>query len=195
MKIDYTLEEKEKVLVDWNYVKNHLFITLRPTQKAVWNGFVREEIGPLSLVPRVMLSDDGSNITSAGVVYYLLQVYGITEKEILPLAKNNGEKLYPPHFAEKQDMTTITVEGGPFLYGGAALFYPDVIKKMEEKYNGSFFVVPFSTSKLILVPVTRNPEDLLAALKKANSRPDHVKKEALGNYLLLYAKGNFSVIE
>ena len=170
---------REKIEDYVGFAKDHVYASLVPLNNFVEDYAVCTEIEGLRVVYRVGVEVDG-NTASAVVTQKLLDNWNITQEQLHDTAMRNTEQLLPPAiqvyrmlsnaidwlsldefegFTNKEGMYMLTSsKGSPAAPTDAIVcLYPGVLEKLHRQAGGDFFLIPASTSEMILIPDTKVP--------------------------------------
>lgn len=138
----------------------------------------------------------------------LIKHWGITENQLLAVAKANTARKQPVSFMKMKDMLRLLLSERHMAYisgfdddddplyvltnadkyfGAYALFYPNVQRHVADVLGSSFYVLPSSIHETILLPVTEpySPYELQDMVKTVN-RTIVDPKEVLSDAVYLY---------
>lgn len=207
--------------VDYETVKDKLVYQLvdvehnRERLKECVNTKVGGELAMIYYV--AVMQDDG--YLRAAVTYNMAEMLGATPEQIAADAKVNMEKQYPAVLNCPADMMMDIMQMGKprnlledpdmkleenmyalsntdcFL-GASSIMYEGMQEKLGNMIEGNYYVIPSSTTEVMIVPVKGGPDprEILDVIRDANERfcsPD----EFLSNRLFMYDRGEKMLAE
>lgn len=173
---------------------------------------VYEEIEDLALIP-VIVTNDQNGVGVIKLRKELLEMWGVTARDVLAEAKENAPKSMPPVFKrigdiiqEKLDLDCV-IEGDPercelfvisneyYLGGAAAAFYPGFLESVGKALKHDFFILPSSVNEMILLrDLGQDPLELLQIVQSVN-RTQVAPEEVLTDAVYYYSRsGGFRKI-
>ncbi len=157
--------------ITWETVRDKIYISLVNTERNqdMLATIPSEQMGNLSLVPRVLVSRENSGIASFIVKNEMFEQFGISRDEMFAQAKINTPVLFPPvirplknYLNDFLNMDTQTEEDSLFpmliitnengIDGAAAVLYPEMGEKISSCIGGSFVLLPSSVHEMMAVP-------------------------------------------
>ena len=158
---------------DYNYVKDHVVLRVVNSERN-FNMLLTapfkqlDGFDDLVAVGRVEIESNNEGNSSALVTEHLLDMIGMSAKEMFEYAKNNTDKQHPvviePMFkmlAEMTGMPEVMFEDGPpmyvvtnsqFMYGAGTLAYDGVFDRIKDVVKEDFYIIPSSVNELIVLP-------------------------------------------
>lgn len=196
--------EKRKVTImgNWAGIKGRLFLSVCSTEEAdAFEGILYESIGPLALVPRILLKKDNEGVEAGYFSEDTVKSLGVSPEEVLAQAKRNGEHLFPTGIMVSSPMLMVSSfrsfdDLGKCPYGGAQLFYDGNLEYFRKKIGKDYYIIPSSKHEMMLLPAEEDfePEKLLETVKMVNRNKYYVPEEdKIGDFVLLYRDGKVSV--
>lgn len=170
--IDTKSEEVKNSIIDYEKVKDNLYLRLIPGDSPVLSQTPHKMIGDLALVVNVNIDSlsDGNGRSVVMIQEPLLDLYGIDKETLFDVATENSIGNEPVKFVPMLDMLRDIALGAPIpdsdepgmpetyiatnasgFQGAAVLGYPDFFEKAEEVVGGSFYVIPSSVHEFILI--------------------------------------------
>lgn len=139
----------------------------------------------LALTFRWVARTDSVGISTALITNRELALWKITLHELLLLAKENTQRLFPPLIINMDDFLAKSVNKdigratGKMMYimtneqqvnGAVVLVYDGVLQQFADELREDLYILPSSIHELILVPASEFPETdrLLDMVKEAN---------------------------
>ena len=139
------------------------------------------EVNGLAITYHIQIAIDEGGIGSAMVTDKLLESFGISEEQLHDMALENSERILPAKIdslekvmnqmlgmeespAEElsfddalsnlsdEDKAMMCLTNSRKVNGAAVIFYPDVMKKIGDRFQINFFILPSSTHEVLLVP-------------------------------------------
>ena len=90
----YVSSRKIKTEYIWKEIKDRLFLSICPAKEAAAvKGLLYEEIGPIALVPRVLLKRDNEETQSGSLARDAARELKVTPEEIISQAKKKRRKI------------------------------------------------------------------------------------------------------
>lgn len=155
---------------DWQQAKEKLRICVEPVSNV--DDVVKRNFLDLQMVVRIIVAENEDGLQSAKVTQTLLNSWGISEDELFIKAAENTEKeirignMLDTLFGNRvqvsidefepntnNDDTTMFVFTNKIGINGAGGFAcKDVLKKLADKFNSGFYILPSSIHKLLVIP-------------------------------------------
>lgn len=99
-----------------------------------------------------------------------------------------GDNLLNAVSAPAEDLSMLVITNSDKFFGAAALFYPEVEKRIAEITGGSYYVLPSSVHEMIILPDNgRLEERELAQMVRTINAAEVHPEEQLGNKVLFYS--------
>ena len=156
---------------------------------------VFEEHEDLALVPMIFTNDKSHGPGHIKVRKDFLELWNVTEEEVMREAMENSPKLLPLTFRQLNDtgdhdpgeVCELFVISNAYFAGGAAVaFYPRVLECIGSALGRDLFVLPSSINEMIVVTDTgQDPENLLSIVREVNRTqvaPEEVLSDAVYYY-------------
>ena len=156
---------------------------------------VFEEHEDLALVPMIFTNDKSHGPGHIKVRKDFLELWNVTEEEVMREAMENSPKLLPLTFRQLNDtgdhdpgeVCELFVISNAYFAGGAAVaFYPRVLECIGSALGRDLFVLPSSINEMIVVTDTgQDPENLLSIVREVNRTqvaPEKVLSDAVYYY-------------
>lgn len=184
--------------LDYESVKDYIepaLINTKANQKAL-SQMPHEKMEDLSIIYKVVFPSAGENgRASLKITNEMAELWGVQSQELHETALANGVRRHP---AVLQDMDTIIREiyfhdeaaenllnqaetihyGEMFVLsnadrmdGAAVLTYPDLLKRVDEKFDGGFYILPSSIHECLVVPKRQgiSPKKLGETVREVNA--------------------------
>lgn len=147
------------------YIMTHLYYRLVSRE---WNAELLEEIPhssylDLAVIYYWVVYEDGEQLGSIQMNYAQMEHLDLSEEELLRLAMENTPRLFPVVVKRMEEIVgeqmlrnmefpvrVLSNEKG--INGSACLMYPGILEELEEKMQGSFYVLPSSIHEMIVIP-------------------------------------------
>lgn len=139
--------------------QDRLAVRMFATEK-VENTIHREVIDGISIVPYIVLDNTKRGLTSARVTEDMVNMWDVTEEQVLDEALSNSEEIFPPKMfnmaetfgdtASAVNMQVITTQSGN--NGAISILYDGVLDDMRETMGGDFYLLPSSVNEFITIP-------------------------------------------
>ncbi len=162
----------EELFRDWNWVKPNLIYSVVNTERneQLLETAVHEDFLDLSLICKVYLGDDADQTATITVHKVHVELWGVSEEEVLQAAKENTPRLLPAQLQNMNDIIKeimpddfkeeippaphmmLVLSNNKRLHGATALLYPDMLKNIYESV-GTFALLPSSLHEVIIVPL------------------------------------------
>ena len=155
----------EKLDFSAEYIKEHLYYRLVNKSR---NEELLQEVPhclylDLAVVYFWVVYEDGKQLGSIMMNYSQMERISLTEEELLELAVVNTPRMFPAVIkgmdevvkelmTGKVDFPMFVLSNEIGINGASCLMYPDVAEKIEEKLQGSFYVLPSSVHEVIAIP-------------------------------------------
>lgn len=156
---------------NWNSSKEKLRICVEPVSNA--DDVVKRNFLDLQMVVRIIVAENEGGLQSAKVTQALLNSWGISEDELFIKATENTEKeicignMLDTLFGNKvqvsidefepntnNDDTIMFVFTNKIGINGAGGFAcKTVLKKLADKFNSGFYILPSSIHELLVIPM------------------------------------------
>lgn len=123
-----------------------------------------------------------------------MERWNASVKELMKLAQENTPRLFPGRLTPMLDMLGELMDAGEEVpadadvplavltnarrcHGAACILYPGLLKKIAEKKNGSFYIIPSSIHEVLLLdkPGAGSPGEVKMMIHEVNRQ--HVAKE------------------
>lgn len=160
----------------------------------------------LAVYCRIILAKNEDGIASAIVKRSMLQYWGVSEKELWEIAKNNFRKEefiirhideeigYPKQYLDKfvnlhgQKDETYVVTNEYRNHGAAGMLRIDLLKTFADQVKEDLYILPSSLHEVILLPDRgdKTPEFLRSLVKKNNR--DYASDEELSENIYYYRR-------
>lgn len=138
-----------------------------------------------------------------------LELWGVTEKELLACAMQNTPRLYPcevipmenvledllrelpenmrQEILQRMSMKILT--NANKTYGACSVLYPGVLEQMAEQMNGDLYLIPSSVHEMLVLPKEqeRSEEELREMITEVNGT-EISPEEVLSNHLYIYSR-------
>lgn len=147
------------------YIKEHLYYRLVNKDR---NEELLQEVPhclylDLAVVYYWVVYEDGKQLGSIMMTYGQMERISLTEEELLESAIVNTPRLFPAIIKgmdevvgklmpKKVEFPMLVLSNEIGINGASCLMYPDVAEKVEEKLQGSFYVLPSSVHEVIAIP-------------------------------------------
>jgi len=177
-----TLDLDVSKLLDYDYIKDHLFVRVSNLDKnteILRSVPYREEAG-LAITYHILVGEGENNVSSTILKNELLQNWGITKERLHEDAVKSSQVLFPvrvapmkeimaenmiaegvdPEFVEMM-VNSMEQESKTQLYvvttkgsltEASALFYPSVMDELAEKVGSDLIIFPSSTHEFLVIP-------------------------------------------
>ena len=171
---DITPENLEN-LEKWDCVKDRLVLRLVSKEKnrAELINLIHEDICDLAVIAAIVVEKSKEGVKTIRITYDLAEKWGVTEEEILKIAKENTQQIFPPQLEKLIDyvtnMTDVTREellqgrkDGPEIHiltndlcinGATVILYDSFMKEVYERLGGKFIILPSSVHEVLVVPL------------------------------------------
>lgn len=155
---------------DYEQVKNHLFIRVSNAEK---NAELLEKVphelkDDLAITCHLEISNEYGSLMSTIVSNQMLEMYGISEDQLLEDAIENSMRIMPPTIRDIRDvigeysgetpakggMPVYVISNKTCLNGASAMFYPNVLEYASEKMGGDLLIAPSSIHEVIVFPAS-----------------------------------------
>lgn len=158
--------------MDWNYVKEHLFVQLIPAYQnaTILSNCPHFKAFDLALAYRIDLGvNENGQVASALVTYNLMEHWRVTKETLHEVALKSASKIRPATFMSINEvmykmtgdpsflspgmdlpMRVASVEGGQ--YGAAVIFYDNFLKQIADKLDSNLIILPSSIHECIILP-------------------------------------------
>ena len=190
---------------DYECVKENLGIIVigEENNREYLQDMIYKKIEDLALIP-IIFTNDSSGPGCIKIRKDFLDMWGITESEVLDEAIENAPNVMPPTFRnlneimgleeESDDEEGLFVISNMYYAGGASVaFYPGFLDCIGMALNRDLFILPSSVNELILVTDNgQDPQRLLEIVKEVNRTqvaPGDVLTDAV--YHFSRGKGGF----
>lgn len=142
--------------------------------------------------------------------------WNVTEEQLLDLAIDNTQRLFPEMVLNMEDMIhslseddedeeteklsepceipMVVLTNDKKSYGAVSMLYPDVLEKFSKRFGESFYIIPSSVHEVIIMnqEVVSNPEHIKNTIYEVNR--DHVAPdEVLSDNLYFYNRQDKTV--
>lgn len=185
----YMNEERKFITFNRDELLEKAILTLIPLEEAEKKNLVRKKIGSLALAIGILCNFDGvSGYTYVNMTWGMLRKSGISAQELFARAEEHSLKVFSPIYVEFDVMHVVTTAPG-HTFGAVALFYPGMLKKMQEILGGDYYILPSSRSEMILVRKESADPEFLRGLVKMVNETIVEKDRLLGNDIFLYSNG------
>ena len=189
------------VLEDYGQIRKNLGLMVLSQKKNI--EYLKEMVYEahedldLALIPIVFTNDHGRP-GHLKVRKEFLEMWNVTEEEVIREAKENSPKILPaeahqmcdPGSGEKPlDQAEMLVVTNPYCAGGAAaMFYPHVLEGIGQKLKRDYFVLPSSVNEFIVVPDEgQSPAWLHCIVNAVNETLE--QEDVLSDLLYRYDRG------
>lgn len=200
---DYQREFEVDWIQDYEQVKKHLFIRVSNADKNA--GLLKKEPhelkDDLAITCHLEVSNEYGSLMSAIVSNQMLDMYGVSEQQIIQDAIENSVRIMPPKICDIRDVISelsgesIAKEGTPIyvisnettLNGASAIFYPNVLETVSQKMGGDFLIAPSSIHEVIVLPANYDTD--LRELEETVKFINHTQvqeSDQLGDHLYKY---------
>ena len=188
MKPHDNFSEARAMITDYSRAKERLFIRLVSANNADFLENVPNKVvaGDLAIVPYILVNQDSKGLATAAVNRDLASHYGVSDEELLNEAMENAPKIMPVKIktllgvvaelaGEENSGEDSEVSNEPLVVtnssgqcGAAAIFYPEVMEQLAEKFGGKFCVIPSSIHEVLIVPDNGDHETLNNMVRSVN---------------------------
>jgi len=184
-------------LDDYEHAKKNLGLCVLGIERnrEYLTDMIYEEHEDLALVPMIF-TNDYHGPGHIKVRKDFLELWNVTEEEVMREAKENSPKLLPvtfrqlnqvPEDKEPGEECELFVISNAYFAGGAAVaFYPRVLECIGMALGRDLFVLPSSINEMIVVTDNgQDPENLLSIVKEVNRTqvaPEEVLSDAVYYY-------------
>ena len=167
------------------------------------------EIMDLSIIFKVFVNTNQLGTASITVHNSLLDLWGLTTKELYPLALANTEKLFPSQIMSMCEiLEEMGIQTSEDLYipmyvlsntnkheGANCILYKDVLKDFSNKICNDLYILPSSTHEVILLSAAFSPmgTDLVQMVREINATEVR-EDEILSNNIYFYSRKNNKII-
>lgn len=189
----------EKLDFSKEYIRNHLYYRLVSRER---NSELLQEIPHglylnLAVVYYWVVYEDGEQLGSIMMTLGQMERLGLTEDELMQLAKENTPKLFPlttkrmeevvGELIQRQvDFPVWVLSNEKGINGAACLMYPGVLEQLEEKMQGSFYVLPSSIHELIVIPGNAGLAERLCEMVYCINRTQVPEEDILSDAIYYY---------
>ena len=194
---------------NWNSSKEKLRICVEPVSNT--DDVVKRNFLDLQMVVRIIVAENGGGLQSAKVTQALMNSWGISEDELFIKATENTEKeicignMLDTLFGNRvqvsidefepntnNDDTIMFVFTNKIGINGAGGFAcKDVLKKLADKFNSGFYILPSSIHELLVIPMETDNKltrfsftEMVQEVNAKEVRPE----ERLSNHCYYYNK-------
>ena len=166
---DFRREFNVDWIQDYDQAKQHLFIRVSNAEK---NAELLEKVphelkDDLVITCHLEVSNENGSLMSAIVSNQMLDMYGVSEQQIIQDAIENSVRIMPPtirslgeivgeytdEIPNNRRMPAYVISNQTYLNGAASMFYPNVMETVGEKLGGDFLVAPSSIHEVIAFPL------------------------------------------
>lgn len=197
--VQQQLPDYKDFALDFNACKPHIFYRLvsQKRNKKLLQECPFVPFLDLAITFHVVCRHTEKGIETMNVTNRLMDYWQVGTRELMPLAEINTPRLFPVQTESLEKMLTRFLTMGevpddeeepvlsPLLiltntkgtYGASVIVYPDLMKKLAEKYNTSFYLIPSSVHEVLLMPENSEEElsDISQMVNHVNSK--HVREE------------------
>ena len=141
----------------------------------------------LALTVRLLVHESDGGISSILVTKKELEMWGVTWEEVVALAKENTNRLFPAKIMKiLNDKPIYLLTNESELNGATAICYPKVLEDLGKSLQTSFYVLPSSIHEMLLLPDDGQQDigKLRNLIKNANNTV--VREEEILSYQLYY---------
>lgn len=206
---------------DWELVKDHIYFRLVSKKKnqEILDAMVYEEFCDLMAVAAVQVSTDEKSIQTMRITKELLPHWGVTEAEVLKVAKENTENLFPGTVMDMVDVISTLLDSSEKellpseeqlprsmyvltnvnkINGASVMMYDSLLEKLYEKI-GVFVLLPSSIHEVIACPLEKETsfygyQQMVADINQACVSEEEVLSDSVyvydGSQVLLAADEN-----
>lgn len=177
-----TIEFNSSLFSDWQQAKQKIFYKLYNYEKQCkeflenvpYTQFLDLIIVPYYLIESI--NDTNDSISSILVSQEHINLWQVSEQELISTALENTPKLFPSEvisindlICQELDISENTLPGdfrdsNPFYvltnifryYGAGCMLYPDLLKNLADKLNNDLFIIPSSRDEVLIIPAKDN---------------------------------------
>lgn len=170
---------------------------------------VYKTVGEFAKTYMIVMNSDSSGFNFSLITGYLLEEWGISMEELDETAEMNMSVKFPPVLVSmgedlkrkqsgrpatnylspgrklKEDMMYV-LSNRRRLHGASVLLYPGILKNVRNILGKDFYVIPFSTEEIVIVP---KKSDIRGAVLEEILREDNdrkMKNYVMSNYIYEY---------
>lgn len=163
-------------ILDYNWVKTHLYIGLSSIKK---NRALLDEL-PHIIIEDLMLTahiffgeDDGGNHMTITVKKNMLYNWHIDEKTLFEDAMKSSPVVNPVNMFSLLGTPMTCVACDKTVVGSAAgIFYPGIFEQVAEEIDGNYYIIPSSVFEVLIIPDDGkiSPKELSEMVVSANEQ-------------------------
>ena len=186
--------------MDFDGIRSSLFIRLSDTERsqALLEHVPHKEIEGLSITAHILVPAEDC-FASSIVTGTLLDMYGVSEEELLEAAMQNSARILPAEIrplsevigggALSQGGKGIVVTNTRKVNGAAAILYPGILEQLSDMVQEDFYIFPSSIHEMIVFPCSAMSSDKAACriLHDAN-RCAVSEEDWLSDTLYIYSR-------
>lgn len=199
-------------IMDYEQAKENLFIRVNNAEnnQDLLDTVPHTKVEDLVITYHIRMEVPGVGMGSTMVTNGMMEQYGITQEqlhadaiksspEVLPAKLDSMQNimaaLMPSAFDHEDALFDEPAPGGTMMVltntaqinGASALFYPGMMDRAAEQFQGDFFVLPSSTHEVIMIPAdgTADFRDLEQMVQDIN-RTQVAKDEQLSDHVYHY---------
>ena len=117
-------------------------------------------IEDLAIIYYIDINEDSQNKYSITIDNNIINTWKITEEELFKHAEQNTVKKYPLYVISMDSLVGLPMNTHMYVVsnrfgmdGAIAVFYPDALKSLAEKFNDDLMIIPSSINEVIVVPM------------------------------------------
>lgn len=162
----------------------------------------------LAVVYYWVVYDEGEQLGSIMMTLPQMERMGWSEDDLMRMAEQNTPQLFPVMtkgieeiigelLQRNASLPMLVVSNEKGINGAACLMYPGILASLEEKMQGSFYVLPSSIHELIVVPAQSVPAKHLCEMVYCINRTQLPEEDILSDtvYYHQYGESGLQVIE
>lgn len=189
---------EEKLDFSLEYICEHLYFRLvsRERNEALLQEVPFTRYLDLALVYYWVVYEDGEQLGSIMITRNQMERLGLTVEELERLAKQNTPKLFPAATKKMEevvgkllpqiDYPVFVLSNEKGINGATCLIYPGVTEELQEKMQGSFFVLPSSIHELIIIPYRSATLEQLCEMVYCINRTQVPEEDILSDTVYYY---------
>lgn len=175
---DYELETPLTLLTEYHAVKDRLFIQVSSasSNEIVLSNIPHTIVEDLAISYHVLVNSENGSIASITITNGIMKHYSISKDTLHTDAIENSQNVLKPVVATLSDciisfgsaftedidsvvnkamsghVPAIILSNNRYINGAAAMFYPNILKTISEKFGFNIFILPSSTHECLLIP-------------------------------------------
>ena len=183
------------------YIRGHLYYRLIGKEQ---NGALLQEIPHrcylnLAVVYYWLVYEEEEQLGSIMMTQRQMERLEWTEELLWQMAQENTPALFPlvtkgmeeivgEALMQHAEMPVLVLSNTKGINGAACLLYPGTLEWMEEKMQGSFYILPSSIHELIVIPYNGTPASSLCEMVYCINRTQLPKEDVLSDAVYYYSR-------